>query len=90
MKRGLALVLSALLTAATSAEAAQLNLMQKMELRRVCQADFRSACGDLQPGDGRLAQCIRDNASKFSEPCRQAIDAARGAVPGATDEAMDY
>ena len=42
------------------------------------------------PGDGRLAQCIRDNASKFSEPCRQAIDAARGAVPGATDEAMDY
>jgi hypothetical protein len=90
MKRGLVLALSGLLFAATGAEATQLNLMQKMELRRACQHDFQLSCGDQKPGEGRLAQCIRENASKFSEPCRKAIDEARSNFPDATEEAMDY
>jgi hypothetical protein len=90
MKRGLALALAVLLLAAPGAAAAELNLLQKLELRRACQADFQTACGDQKPGDGRLAQCIRDNAEKLSEPCRRAIEAVRGNLAGATDEAMDY
>jgi len=90
MKRGFTAALAGLLLAMTGVEAAQLSLMQKMELRRACQADFRSTCGNRKPGDGQLAQCLRNNASKLSEPCRKAIDAARSDVLNATDEAMDY
>lgn len=90
MKRVLVSVIAGLLLAAMGVEAAGLSLVQKMELRRACQADFRATCGDRKPGDGQPAQCRRDNVSTLSEPCRKAIEAVRGDVLEGRDEAMDY
>lgn len=90
MTRHIALALAGLLLAGGAAEAAQLSLMQKMELQRSCKADFQSLCGGQEPGGGRLAQCLRDNAAKLSEPCRTTIEALRSDFFATTDTAMDY
>lgn len=78
------------LTAAGTSQAAQLSLSEKLQLQHACQADFKAACGEQKPGDGRLAQCIRDNVAKLSEPCRAAIEAIRGDFLAETDTAMDF
>lgn len=76
--------------AAGSSQAAQLTLMDKLQLQQACRADFAAACGDQEPGEGRLAQCIRANAPKLSERCKAAIEAIRGDFLAATDTPMDY
>ena len=90
MTRHITLALASLLLVTATADAAQLSLMQKMELQRACRADSQTLCGGQEPGEGRLAQCLRDNATKLSEPCRTTIDALRGDFFAATDAAMDY
>lgn len=88
MLRGIAFAIT--LTAAGASQAAQLNLAEKLQLQQACQADFKAACGDQKPGDGRLAQCIRDNVTKLSEPCRAAIESVRADFLAESDTAMDF
>jgi Cysteine rich repeat len=45
--------------------------------RQACAADVKQFCGDVQPGGGRLVQCMRDNAAKLSSGCRDALQAAQ-------------
>ena len=53
-------------------------------LRQACMADVRSVCAGIQPGGGRIMQCMQQNADRLSAGCRQAIDTARAAHPPAT------
>ena len=85
-----AIAVAIILTAAGASQAAQLNLGQKLQLQQACQADFKASCGDMKPGEGRLAQCIRDNAPKLSEPCRAAIESIRADFLAESDAAMDF
>lgn len=39
-----------------------------------CSADIEATCGSVEPGEGRVAQCLIDNKDKVSEPCREAVD----------------
>jgi hypothetical protein len=39
-----------------------------------CSADIEATCASVEPGEGRVAQCLIDNKDKVSEPCRQAVD----------------
>jgi hypothetical protein len=83
-----ALAMALLFTTATQAN--ELNLFQKMELRSACGPDIEAACGSVQTGEGRLAQCIRDNAEKLSQPCRDTISRIKADFLVGTDAAMDF
>lgn len=39
-------------------------------LRSACGADVRSICGGVQPGGGRIMQCLATNAGSLSPECR--------------------
>ena len=38
-----------------------------------CASDLQSLCSDVEQGDGRLVQCLSDNADKVSATCNQAM-----------------
>jgi len=38
-----------------------------------CEADLRAFCSDIQPGGGRLLDCIDKNSAKVSARCKQAM-----------------
>jgi len=38
-----------------------------------CASDLESLCSDVEQGDGRLVQCLSDNADKVSASCDQAL-----------------
>jgi Golgi apparatus protein 1 len=38
-----------------------------------CKSDVGQFCQGVQPGGGRLAQCLKTNQAKLSEPCKSAL-----------------
>ncbi|MBR0873638.1 hypothetical protein JQ633_25000 [Bradyrhizobium tropiciagri] len=42
-------------------------------LRSACGADVRSICGTVQPGGGRIVQCLATNAGSLSPACRDVL-----------------
>lgn len=45
-------------------------------VREACRADIASLCAGLQPGGGRIKECLRANRDKLSAGCKSAIAAA--------------
>jgi hypothetical protein len=39
--------------------------------RDVCRADVERLCKDVQPGGGRVAQCLKDNEASVSPACKE-------------------
>lgn len=48
-------------------------------MRQACAADVQSLCPGIQPGGGRLRECLRQNAAKVSDGCKSAMKQAREA-----------
>ncbi|MDZ4867364.1 MAG: cysteine rich repeat-containing protein [Alphaproteobacteria bacterium] len=48
-------------------------------LREACKADIATLCPGLEPGGGRIRECLRANRDKISDGCKAAIAAARQA-----------
>jgi hypothetical protein len=46
-------------------------------LRSACGADVRSICGGVQPGGGRIVQCLATNAASFRRPARTCCPSSR-------------
>jgi hypothetical protein len=42
-------------------------------LRSACGADVRSICGGVQPGGGRIVQCLATNAAQLSPACKEVL-----------------
>ena len=42
-----------------------------------CKADRERFCGNVQKGDGRIRQCMKDHYNDLSTGCRQHIDVKR-------------
>jgi hypothetical protein len=38
-----------------------------------CRSEIQTRCANVQPGEGRIAQCLKDNASELSPGCDQAL-----------------
>jgi hypothetical protein len=38
-----------------------------------CRDDLKTYCSDVQPGEGRLLQCLDKNDAKVSKRCKQAL-----------------
>jgi hypothetical protein len=53
------------------------------KVRAACKADIDALCKDVQPGGGRIKECLKAHADKLSQGCRDAIAAAKanGAAP---------
>lgn len=43
------------------------------ELRSACQADTKKHCDGIQPGGGRLLQCLKGKQAELSQPCQAAL-----------------
>jgi hypothetical protein len=48
-------------------------LAQGTVLRQACGAEIQQHCAGVQPGEGRLRACIKENFAAFSETCKQAL-----------------
>jgi hypothetical protein len=42
-------------------------------LRSACGGDVRSVCAGVQPGGGRIVQCVARNAGALSPPCKELL-----------------
>jgi hypothetical protein len=38
-----------------------------------CEPDIEKTCADVEPGEGRIAQCLIDNKAKISASCQEAV-----------------
>jgi hypothetical protein len=59
-------------------------------VRAACAADFKKLCSDVQPGGGRIRQCIAAHKDELSQGCRDALAQARAhrqaqGAPGPTE-----
>jgi|OpeIllAssembly_1097287.scaffolds.fasta_scaffold96132_2 hypothetical protein len=47
-----------------------------------CTEEIRTLCADVQPGGGRILQCLKNNASKLSPACTGRVNDLQGTVSG--------
>lgn len=69
----------ALVLAAGTASAQQISRQQLAGLRAACETDIKTYCAGIQPGGGRIAQCLRTNAASLSQPCKDQLVALQAA-----------
>jgi hypothetical protein len=46
------------------------SMAQQRAVARECAADVRAACGDVQPGAGRLRACLNSHLKDLTPPCQ--------------------
>jgi hypothetical protein len=46
-------------------------------VRKACMADIEQFCGSIEPGGGRLGQCLREHQDRVSDTCKNALSSAR-------------
>jgi hypothetical protein len=46
---------------------------QGTALRQACGPEIQQHCAGVQPGEGRLRDCVKENLPAFSEPCKRAM-----------------
>ncbi len=44
--------------------------------RKACNADLQKLCPGVQPGGGKILQCMQTHAAELSPDCKAAYDAA--------------
>jgi hypothetical protein len=47
-----------------------------------CTEEIRAYCADVQPGGGRILQCLKNNESKLSPTCMQRMHDLEGFMSG--------
>jgi Cysteine rich repeat len=47
-----------------------------------CTEEIRTFCADVQPGGGRILQCLKNNEAKLSPACTARVNDLQGAVSG--------
>jgi hypothetical protein len=47
-----------------------------------CTEEIRTFCADVQPGGGRIMQCLKTNESKLSPACTGRLNDLQGTVSG--------
>jgi len=53
---------------------------------RACVADVRKHCADVQPGEGRIADCVKKHVGDLSAPCQDLLAATAAAAKACTDD----
>ena len=47
-----------------------------------CTEEIRTLCANVQPGGGRILQCLKANEAKLSPACTRRVNELQGAVSG--------
>lgn len=81
MKRTILLLVAALLLTGVSAAA---RAAGDHPIRDACARDARTLCSGVQPGGGRILQCLNAHSSQLSDTCRNALNAAGERREGAS------
>ncbi|SKA37318.1 cysteine rich repeat-containing protein [Consotaella salsifontis] len=42
-------------------------------VKQACEADFRRYCPNVQPGGGRILECLQANAARLTPACHSAL-----------------
>jgi Cysteine rich repeat len=50
-------------------------------VRAACGADAKKLCAGVQPGGGRIIQCLTQHKDEVSDGCKQAVIKARQEAP---------
>ena len=50
-----------------------LALAQQGGVRGACMTDIKTLCGSVQPGGGRIRDCIREHRAQLSDGCKMAL-----------------
>jgi len=45
----------------------------KEAMKEACKADFDTLCKGVEPGEGRLIKCLKENEAKLSETCKSVM-----------------
>lgn len=69
----LACVAAVVTVVAGPAQAQQAGGGIAQELRQACQADMKKLCDGVQPGGGRLIQCLRSKQGEATPACQAAL-----------------
>ena len=48
-------------------------MAQGAAVRQACGPELQQHCAGIEPGEGRLRTCVKENFTAFSEPCKQAM-----------------
>jgi hypothetical protein len=48
---------------------------QQRDAMKACEADVKTLCAGVEPGDRRIAKCLRDNQDKLSAECKTQMQA---------------
>ena len=51
---------------------------KKDQARDACAEDLNKFCKDVQPGEGRLLQCLKKHDSELSPQCRETLQQKQG------------
>ncbi len=52
----------------------------KAELEKIhqaCQGDVEKLCKNVEPGDGRIARCLKENQQQVSAQCKSTLEEAK-------------
>ena len=71
--KGTLLLLMAMLALGVEPGVAQ----QPAGRERLCAEDAKKFCSDIQPGGGRMYQCMTKNNAELSAPCRERLAAGK-------------
>ena len=53
---------------------------------RACVADVQKICAGVEPGEGRIADCIKKHVGDLSEPCQKLLASTAAAAKTCTDD----
>jgi hypothetical protein len=51
-----------------------------MAQSRVCASDIKKACANIEPGNGRIAACVKEHLKDLSDVCKTRLAAAAAAA----------
>jgi hypothetical protein len=56
-----------------------LHAQDRKGLREACMGDAKKFCSGIQPGGGRIVQCLRSHDAELASACRDGLAAVKAA-----------